>query len=93
VVPLVSDHGSGGWLADDRSDAPISRDEIRAIVNETTERRTYTSAHCHPASRRATLRRIGVRVIEHGTLMDDQTAKFVAGRERSCANDGIALLW
>ena len=25
-------------------------DEIRAIVTETTERRTYTSAHCHPSS-------------------------------------------
>src|SRR5262249_60224945 len=25
-------------------------DEIRAIVNECTERRTYASAHCHPAS-------------------------------------------
>src|SRR6185437_4037488 len=42
-------------------------DEIRAIVNETAERRTYTSAHCHPAS--AVLRCVecGVRVIEHGT--------------------------
>lgn len=27
-------------------------DEIRAIVNETAERRTYVSAHCHPASAR-----------------------------------------
>ena len=33
-------------------------DEIRAIVNETTERRTYTSAHCHPGERDPPLRRV-----------------------------------
>jgi imidazolonepropionase-like amidohydrolase len=53
-------------------------DEIRAIVNETTERRTYTSAHCHPASAVRRCVEFGVRVIEHGTLMDEETAKFVA---------------
>ena len=53
-------------------------DEIRAIVNETIERRTYTSAHCHPASAVRRCVDFGVRVIEHGTLMDDETAKFVA---------------
>jgi imidazolonepropionase-like amidohydrolase len=53
-------------------------DEIRAIVNETAERRTYTSAHCHPASAIRRCVEFGVRVIEHGTLMDDETAKYVA---------------
>jgi imidazolonepropionase-like amidohydrolase len=53
-------------------------DEIRAIVNETTERRTYVSAHCHPASAVKRCVEFGVRVIEHGTLMDDETARFVA---------------
>jgi imidazolonepropionase-like amidohydrolase len=53
-------------------------DEIRAIVNETTERRTYTSAHCHPANAVRRCVEFGVRVIEHGTLMDDRTAAFVA---------------
>jgi imidazolonepropionase-like amidohydrolase len=56
-------------------------DEIRAIVNETTERRTYTSAHCHPVSAVKRCVEFGVRVIEHGTLMDDETASFVAGRD------------
>lgn len=55
-------------------------DEIRAIVNETTERRTYTSAHCHPASAVRRCVEFGVRVIEHGTLIDDATAQFVAER-------------
>jgi imidazolonepropionase-like amidohydrolase len=55
-------------------------DEIRAIVNETTERRTYTSAHCHPASAVRRCVAYGVRCIEHGTLIDDETARFVAER-------------
>jgi imidazolonepropionase-like amidohydrolase len=55
-------------------------DEIRAIVNETTERRTYTSAHCHPASAVKRCIEFGVRVIEHGTLMDDDTAQLVAAK-------------
>jgi imidazolonepropionase-like amidohydrolase len=53
-------------------------DEIRAIVNETTERRTYTTAHCHPASSVRRCVEYGVRCIEHGTLIDDETAEFAA---------------
>jgi imidazolonepropionase-like amidohydrolase len=53
-------------------------DEIRAIVNETTERRTYTAAHCHPASAVRRSAEFGVRSIEHGTLIDDETARYVA---------------
>ena len=53
-------------------------DEIRAIVNECAERRTYASAHCHPASAVRRCAEFGVRSIEHGTLIDDETARFVA---------------
>ena len=53
-------------------------DEIRAIVQECTERRTYASAHCHPASAVRRCVEFGVRSIEHGTLIDDETARFVA---------------
>jgi len=55
-------------------------DEIRAIVNETSERRCYTAAHCHPASAIRRCTEYGVRSIEHGTLIDDETAQFVAGK-------------
>jgi imidazolonepropionase-like amidohydrolase len=55
-------------------------DEIRAIVNECTERRTYASAHCHPTSAVRRCVEFGVRSIEHGTLIDDETARFVAER-------------
>ena len=53
-------------------------DEIRTIVNECTERRTYVSSHCHPASAVRRSLECGVRVIEHATLIDAATAIFVA---------------
>lgn len=55
-------------------------DEIRAIVQECTERRTYVAAHCLTS---ASVRRsieYGVRSIEHATLIDAETAAFVAER-------------
>lgn len=55
-------------------------DELRAIVNEASERNSYVSAHCHPASAARRCIEFGVRVIEHGTLMDDETAIYAAGR-------------
>ena len=55
-------------------------DEIRAIVGEAGERRSYVSAHCHPASAVRRCVEFGVRVIEHATLIDDETARFVAER-------------
>ena len=53
-------------------------DEVRAIVGECVERRSYASAHCHPTSAIRRCVEFGVRCIEHGTLIDDATAAFVA---------------
>lgn len=53
-------------------------DEIRAIVHEANERRSYVTAHCHPAYAARRCVELGVRSIEHGTLMDDDTARFIA---------------
>jgi len=74
--------GSGGVLS---PTDPIwmnqyREDEIRAIVNECVERRTYVASHCHPASAVRRSVEFGVRSIEHGTLIDDETARFVAER-------------
>lgn len=55
-------------------------DEIRAVVNECIERRTYVSAHCHPVSAIRRSIEFGVRCIEHATLIDADTAQFVAER-------------
>ena len=56
-------------------------DEIRAIVHEANERRSYVTAHCHPAYAARRCVELGVRCIEHGTLMDDDTARFIAEKE------------
>lgn len=52
--------------------------EIRAAVEEADRAGFYVAAHCHPteAVRRAVA--LGVRSIEHATLIDAETADFVA---------------
>jgi len=72
--------GSGGVLSptDPIWMQQYRRDEIEAIVNECQERRTYVSAHCHPADAVRRSVECGVRCIEHGTLIDDETARYVA---------------
>ena len=55
-----------------------SGDEIRAAVEEADRAGSYVAAHCHPkeAVRRAAA--LGVRSIEHATLIDQPTADYVA---------------
>ncbi len=66
-------------------------DEIRAIVGECTERRTYAAAHCHPASAVRRCAEFGVRSIEHGTLIIDETARFIAASAPTRPHDGDLL--
>jgi len=56
-------------------------DEITAIVGETTRHGKYVAAHCHPASSIRRSVELGVRSIEHGTLIDEETAIFVAASD------------
>lgn len=53
-------------------------DEIRAIVQECVERRTYVSAHCLTSESTRRSVEFGVRCIEHAALIDAETASFVA---------------
>lgn len=55
-------------------------DEIRAIVQECVERRTYVSAHCLTSESTRRSVEFGVRCIEHAALIDAETASFVAER-------------
>jgi len=57
-----------------------SEEEIRAIVNEAKAWRTYVMAHAYTpqAIARAVLN--GVRCIEHGNLIDAETARLMADR-------------
>ncbi len=57
-----------------------SDDEIRAAVEEADRAGSYVAAHCHPKEAIRRSAALGVRSIEHGTLIDAATAEFVAER-------------
>jgi imidazolonepropionase-like amidohydrolase len=74
--------GSGGVASptDPIDKCQYADEEIAAVVEETTRVGKYVAAHCHPAEAVRRSVALGVRSIEHATLIDDETAKFVAER-------------
>ena len=74
--------GSGGVASptDPLERCQYSDGEIQAAVEEADRAGAYVAAHCHPkeAVRRAAA--LGVKSIEHATLIDRETADFVAER-------------
>ncbi|HVO99749.1 MAG TPA: amidohydrolase family protein [Bryobacteraceae bacterium] len=61
-----------------------SEEEIRAAVDEAERAGSYVAAHCHPAESVRRAAELGVRSIEHATLIDGPTADFVAERAAFC---------
>jgi imidazolonepropionase-like amidohydrolase len=55
-----------------------SDEEIRAAVDEATRAGSYVATHCHPAEAIRRSAMLGVRTIEHCTLVDDKSAAMVA---------------
>lgn len=56
--------------------------EIRVAVQEAETRRTYVMAHCHTDAGAARCVALGVRSIEHGTLIEhDETARSIAAAD------------
>jgi imidazolonepropionase-like amidohydrolase len=55
-----------------------SDDEIRAAVDEAVRAGSYVTAHCHPKEAVYRVAALGVRSIDHATLIDFETADFVA---------------
>jgi imidazolonepropionase-like amidohydrolase len=51
--------------------------EVMAAVEEAARRRKYVAAHCHPPSSIARAAKLGVRTIEHATLIDENSAAAV----------------
>lgn len=72
--------GSGGVVSttDPLDRCQYSDAEISAIVEECRRHGVYVAAHCHPAEAIHRCAELGVRSIEHGTLIDEATANFVA---------------
>lgn len=59
----------------------FTAEEIRAAVEEAGTRRTYVMAHCHTDEGAARCVQLGVRSVEHGTLIHrDETARLIAER-------------
>jgi len=53
-------------------------EEVRAAVEESARRRTYVMAHAHAPSAIRRCAELGIRSIEHGSLLDATTARIVA---------------
>jgi imidazolonepropionase-like amidohydrolase len=74
--------GSGGVASpsDPIDRCQFTEAEIRAAVEECDRHGSYVLAHCHPAAAVRRCVELGVRSIEHGTVIDAETAQFVAGK-------------
>jgi imidazolonepropionase-like amidohydrolase len=72
--------GSGGVASptDPLDKCQYSDEEISAAVEEAVRMGKYVAAHCHPAEAVRRCVRLGVRSIEHATLIDAPTAAYVA---------------
>jgi imidazolonepropionase-like amidohydrolase len=55
----------------------FSDEEVLVSIEEARRRRKYVAAHCHPADSIARAARLGVRTIEHATLIDEASAEAV----------------
>lgn len=53
-------------------------EEILAAVSETATRRTYVMAHAHTDDAARRCATLGIRTVEHGTDIGEQTAAFLA---------------
>ena len=71
---------SGGVASpvDPTGNTQYSEAEIRAVVEEATAANTYVMAHAYTARAMARAVRCGVRTIEHGNLVDAETAALMA---------------
>lgn len=74
--------GSGGVASpnDPLDRCQFNDEEIRTAVEECERHGSYVLAHCHPTIAIRRCVELGVRCIEHGTIIDEPTAAFVAER-------------
>lgn len=77
VVKVIA---SGGVLTPGTSpdEAQMTPEELRAAVDEAKQAGRKVAAHAHGVSGMSNAIRAGVHSIEHGTLMDDDTAGLFA---------------
>ncbi|MBL8672223.1 MAG: amidohydrolase family protein [Alphaproteobacteria bacterium] len=73
---------SGGVASptDPLENMQYSDEEVRAAVDEASLHGTYVMAHSHPDKAIRRCAELGIRSIEHGTLIGKETAAIVAAR-------------
>ncbi|MEQ9546901.1 MAG: amidohydrolase family protein [Marinobacter sp.] len=72
---------AGGGVASDYDPLDVSQfteDELRAAVEATEDWGTYVTVHAYTPDAVQTAIRAGVKVIDHGQLLDDETVKIMA---------------
>lgn len=86
--------GSGGVAspADPLDRVQFSDEEIKAAVDETARHGAYVMAHCHPAESIRRCAELGVRTIEHATLMTEDAAAAVK-RAGAYVVPTLAVCW
>ena len=74
--------GSGGVMSpsDPIDRSQYSDAEITAIVDECERHGAYVAAHCHPDDAVRRCVELGVRTIEHATLITEETAQLVVDK-------------
>lgn len=74
--------GSGGVASpsDPVDRTQFSEAEISAAVEEAARHGAYVMAHCHPAEAVRRCAELGVRSIEHASLIDQEAAEMVAAK-------------
>ena len=79
---LIKITATGGVLSVAKSgeNPQFKEDEIRAIVETAADYDMHVAAHAHGAEGMKRAVRAGVRSIEHGTLMDDETMDLMKER-------------
>ncbi len=76
-------HVSGGVAtpSDPLECTQYTRDEILAAVQEANNRKTYVTAHAYTPEAIALAVTSGVKCIEHGNLIDEETAALMAAHQ------------
>jgi imidazolonepropionase-like amidohydrolase len=62
-----------GSILDDPQDAQFSLEELRAMVEEAARAKRVVAAHCHGKEGIMNALNAGVKTIEHGSYLDEQS--------------------
>jgi imidazolonepropionase-like amidohydrolase len=65
--------GGVGSILDDPQDAQFSPEELKAIVDEAARAKRVVAAHCHGKEGIMNALHAGVRTIEHGSYLDEES--------------------